>query len=510
MDNNAQLAVQLRGITKRFGSFTANDNIDIDIHFGEVHGLLGENGAGKTTLMNILFGLLHPDEGTITVKGKKVMLKNPESAKKAGIQMVHQHFMLAMPFSAIDNIILGHEPTEHKLFIDRKSASEEVKKYCDICGFQFDCNQKVEDLPIASRQKVEIIRALYNKCDILILDEPTAVLSVQESDELLDVIRRLKEQGKAIILITHKLNEALQVCDEISVLRHGKLIETRKADEFTKETLAMAMVGRRVLFDMPERVNLAAMEPLLEFNDVSTGNRKNDLKNINLELKQGEIFGIAGVEGNGQKSLVETILGLCEITNGSLKFAEKDIKMYTKRQIINLTSHIVEDRHNEGYLNDFTVTENMLLGRQREEQFAGGHTSINDKAVERYSNDIIEQYDVRVSSLKTLGKSLSGGNQQKLVIGREFTKPEAKLIIAEQPSRGLDIASTEYVQKCLIKMRNLGKSILLISADLDELMSLSDRIAVLYEGRVAAIGKTSDFNDKQLGMYMTGGGTDER
>ena len=506
----ADTAIELKGISKYFGAFKANDRIDFDVRFGEVHGLLGENGAGKTTLMNVLSGLLRPDEGQICVRGKEVNIKASNDAKKLGIQMVHQHFMLAMPYTALDNIILGCEPKTACAFIDKKKAREEIEVHCRECGFTFDLDEKVENLPVASRQKIEIVKALYNKCDILILDEPTAVLSVQESEELMEVVQNLKKAGKAIILITHKLNEALSVCDRISVLRHGKLVETIDVDdEVTKESLATAMVGHPVLFELPDRKAFNEWNDYLVMQDVTTGESKSDLHHVNLSVREGEIVGIAGVEGNGQKKLVEVILGLCRIKCGNVLIGDQNIDKLETEQLLPLVSHIAEDRHHEGYVNEFSLEENALLGRQREKSFLRKSRLFDQKKIRAYAEELIEQFDVRTAGIRARGNSLSGGNQQKLVVGREFSKTTAKLIIAEQPGRGLDIASMGYVQKELLKMRNTGKSVLLITADLQELLSVSDRIGVLYEGNLVAFASRESFDERLLGLYMTGGKPDE-
>ncbi|MEL7610110.1 MAG: ABC transporter ATP-binding protein [Bacillota bacterium] len=497
------IAVELKNITKRFGSFCANDDISLTVRAGEVHGLLGENGAGKSTLMNVLYGMLKPDHGEIIVKGEPRIIRGPHDAMSLGIQMVHQHFMLAHPYKAWENVVLGEEPTIAKLFIDVKKSNKEVLRAAALCDFNIDPFETVEKMPVAMRQKLEIVRALYHKCDVLILDEPTAVLSVQESDELLDVMRKLRAEGTAIILITHKLREAMQICDNITVLRHGQVVETRPVSEVTPESLATAMVGRPVLFELPGRAPVTP-DIALSVEDVSTGCTKRDLKNISFQIHKGEIFGVAGVEGNGQNALVESLVGLQKLSGGKITLNGTPFCQLSADKRVKRIAHIAEDRHAQGYLSNFSVLENVMLGRQKEGKFRKG-LLVNKKALIEQANEIVKDFDVRTTSIYEAAGSLSGGNQQKLLVGREFTKPEAELVIAEHPSRGLDIASSEYVQRCLVEMRNKGCCVLLITADLDELLSLSDRIGVMYEGKMVAVGNAEEFPPRVLGLYMTGG-----
>ena len=505
MVNDVQnIAVELRGITKTFGNFIANDNIDFDVRYGEVHGLLGENGAGKSTLMNVLYGLLRPDSGQIIVNGAPRVIRGAHDAMNLGIQMVHQHFMLALPNKSWENVVLGAEPIKNKLFIDRKKSFAEMRRAATLCGFEIDPSETVGNMPVASRQKLEIVRALYHKCNVIILDEPTAVLSVNEADELINLIQKLKEDGKAIILITHKLRETMKACDRVTVLRHGKVVITENIANVTTQSLATAMVGRPVLFELPERLPVLESETV-KFINVTTGKSKANLHDATFAVNSGEIFGIAGVEGNGQRDLVASLLGLCKLTSGKIEITGKEISKMTPAQCNKCTAHIAEDRHSQGYIESFSIVENVLLGRQDEPSFRRNIWTKQNAIIEQ-TKEIIQKFDVRINSIFEPAGSLSGGNQQKLLVGREFTKPGVSLIIAEHPSRGLDIASTEYVHQCLIDMRNKGKSIILITADLDELFSLSDRIGILFNGRFVAFGRPDEFTPEVLGMFMTGGG----
>lgn len=497
-------AVEMRHITKKFGNFTANDDISFCVRAGEIHGLLGENGAGKSTLMNILYGLLQPDSGQIVINGVPRKLRGPHDAMELGIQMVHQHFMLALPYKAWENVVLGNEPRKNGIFIDKKAAFQKMIQAAERCGFKLNPNDTVRDMPIAMRQKLEIVRALYHKCDIIILDEPTAVLSENEADELLALLKRLREDGKTVILITHKLREAMNVCDRITVLRHGKLIETRKIVDTTAEGLATSMIGRPVLFDLPERAAVQGT-PMLELENVSTGSSKEDIQEATLTINSGEILGIAGVEGNGQRAFVDMLLGLKSITKGKLMLNGKSMDGLKTGTRLEYIAHISEDRHAQGMISQFSAVENMLLGREKEKTFHKAGIIIDQKELQRVSSEAVKKFDVRLASLKVPAGSLSGGNQQKLLIAREFTKPGIRLVIAEHPSRGLDIASTEFVQKSLIRMRNQGISVILITADLDELLSVSDRLAVLYNGRFIAMTRPGECTPQELGLYMTGG-----
>ena len=506
-NDKTNVAVELRGITKKFGTFVANSNIDFDVRYGEVHGLLGENGAGKSTLMNVLFGLLAPDAGEILVDGEPRNIRGPHDAMMLGIQMVHQHFMLALPYKGWENVILGEEPRKYGFLIDKKRSYKEMEEAAALCGFKIEPGQTVLDMSIPARQKLEIVRALFHKCNVIILDEPTAVLSENESDELLELIKKLRDDGKAIIIITHKLREAMEICDRITVLRHGEVVLEERTENVTKESLATAMVGHPVLFELPDRVEIADPQPVVQFENVSTGTGKANLHDVNLDITGGEIFGIAGVEGNGQRDLVNALMGLQKVKHGSLRLAGRSIASLGSKGCTRLIAHVAEDRHMQGYINEFSIVENVMLGRQ-DEKTLQNKGWVNKQAAREMTQNIVEKFDVRVASIDEAAGSLSGGNQQKLLIGREFTKPDIELIIAEQPSRGLDIASTEYVHQCLVDMRNKGKAVILITADLDELMSLSDRVGVIYDGKFVAFGQPGDFTPTQLGLYMTGGKAD--
>ena len=506
MSQKKKVAVELQHITKRFGTFVANNDVSIKVHYGEVLGLLGENGAGKSTLMNILYGMLKPDEGKILINGEEQNIRGPQDAMNLGIQMVHQHFMLAMQYTAWENVVLGNEPKKGP-FLDIAQSKQAVIDAAALCGFKIDPSEVVEKMPIATRQKLEIVRALYRKCDVLILDEPTAVLSVQESEELLNIIRKLRDEGKAIIIITHKLREAMEICDNVTVLRQGNMVETASIKDMDTAKLATAMVGRPVLFELPDRKEMPAEESLVMEN-VSTGTAKSNLKDVNITINKGEIYGIAGVEGNGQRDLVRALAGLAKLSNGKITLNGNVISGQNAEKLVSKVAHISEDRHAQGYINSFSVLENVMLGRQKEKTFRKG-LLVDKKALKDKAEEIVRDFKVRVPSIYVAAGSLSGGNQQKLLVGREFTKPGIELVIAEHPSRGLDIASSEYVQRCLVDMRNQGKCVILITADLDELLSVSDRIGVMYEGRIVAEGNSEDFPPRKLGMYMTTGKGDE-
>ncbi len=480
------MLVELEGITKRFGSFTANDRIDLTLRSGEIVCLLGENGAGKTTLMNILYGLSRADEGVIKIDGKPVTFDSPKDAIKAGIGMVHQHFMLVPVFTVAENVVLGEEPVRGLDRLDLKSARQRVEAISRQFGLSINPDAVVEDLPVGVQQRVEIVKILYRNAEVLIFDEPTAVLTPQEVDEFFTIVRTMREQGKAILFITHKLREVLELADRIDVLRLGKLVG--HADPKTADTreLAALMVGRPVELTAARSI-AAPKQPALRLEDVSVREPKGELllDRIGFEVRAGEIVGIAGVQGNGQTELIEVIAGLREVTSGRVLMAEKDVTSMSPRQRHKLgLAHVPEDRQRFGIVPPFMITENMVLDCYYEPQFSWGpmlrwdHANI--AACER-----AEDFDVRTSSVFAPARTLSGGNQQKVVLARGMSRP-ISVFLAAQPTRGVDVGSIEYIHKRIVEARDHGVAVLIISTELDEILALSDRILVMYDGRITA------------------------
>lgn len=501
--STAATVVELKQITKSFPGVVANDSISLTLRKGEIHALLGENGAGKSTLMNILFGLYQPDHGTIEINGKQVTIDNPNKAIKLGIGMVHQHFKLVQPFTVTENIILGMEPKKG-LNIDYKSASAQVAKLSEQYGLQVDPNAKIQDISVGMQQRVEIMKTLFRGADILIFDEPTAVLTPQEIVELMAIMKRLVEEGKSIILITHKLKEIMEISDRVTIIRRGKVIDTVDTNNTNPNELAAKMVGRDVTFQI-DKQEPAAGEPVLQLNEVKMENKDGIpvLNGLNLQVRAGEIVGIAGVDGNGQTELIEAITGLRKINSGSIKLSGKEIANLPVRKIIESgLSHIPEDRHKHGLVLDFSISENMVLETYYKHPYSKSGF-IDRKTVDRHAEELVEQFDVRTPSIYTKARSLSGGNQQKAIIAREIDK-NPDLLIAAQPTRGLDVGAIEFVHRQLIEQRDKGKAVLLISFELDEIMNVSDRIAVIYEGRIVGEVRPQDTNDQELGLMMAG------
>ncbi|WMM26961.1 ABC transporter ATP-binding protein [Tissierella sp. MB52-C2] len=500
-------AIEMKNITKKFGDFTANDNIDLTVHKGEIHALLGENGAGKSTLMNVLYGLYTPTSGDIYIDGKKVSITNPNVAIKNGIGMVHQHFMLVDTFTVVENIILGMETTNGAV-LDIKKATKNVEEISKKYGLLVDPHAKIQDISVGMQQRVEILKALYRGADILILDEPTAVLTPQEIDELINIIHSLANQGKTIIIITHKLKEIKAVADYCTIIRRGKRIDTVKVEDVNEENLAEMMVGREVSF-VTDKKPVNRGKKILDINDILIkDNRKlNAVNGLSLELHSGEILGIAGVDGNGQSELIEGITGLRNIESGNVILDEKDITNKTPFEIINSgLSNIPEDRQKRGLVLDFTIAENMILENYHKEPFSK-KGRLNHRAIENFSKELIEKFDVRPNNPSQRAGALSGGNQQKVIIAREVTN-NPEVLIAAQPTRGLDVGAIEYVHRYLIEQRDNGKAVLLISFELEEIINLSDRIAVIYEGKIVDIIDSKDADERKLGLLMAGGGAD--
>ena len=501
--------IEMKNITKKFGDFTANDNINLTLHKGEVHALLGENGAGKSTLMNILYGLYQPTFGDIFIRGEKTIINNPTIAISKGIGMVHQHFMLVKPFTVTENIILGMEPTKFLGTLDIDKAREEVRKISERYGLFVDPNAKIQNITVGMEQRVEILKTLFRGAEILILDEPTAVLTPQEIKELINIIHNLTKEGKSIILISHKLNEIKEVADFCTIIRHGKYIDTVDVSQVTEEELAAKMVGRKVSFKVDKKEAEPKNIVLKIENLVVKDNRElNAVNNLNLEVKAGEILGIAGVDGNGQSELIDAITGLRKVQSGKITVNEKDITNKTPLEIIdNQVASIPQDRQKRGLVLDFDIAENMILSLQNKKEFSK-RGFLKYEEVYNFSKELIEKFDVRPQEERKIARDLSGGNQQKVIIAREVTK-EPDLLIAAQPTRGLDVGAIEYVHKSLVEQRDNGKAILLVSLELDEVMNLADRIAVIYEGKIVDIVNAKDADIERLGLMMAGGGEHE-
>lgn len=490
--------VELKDITKHFSGFVANDHISLSVKCGEIHSLLGENGAGKTTLMKILLGLYSADEGSIWIDGKKVNITNPRIAFKLGIGMVHQHFMLVNNLTVLENIILGQEHGNIKL--DLKKSYQIVHELSVKYNFALDLNAKVEELSVGMKQRVEILKTIYRGADIIILDEPTAVLTPQESDELMKILHDMKLQGKTIIFITHKLNETMEVADRITVLRNGKNVITVNKEDTTPEELAKFMVGRDICFDI-EKTKSECGKPILSIVNVKLLNQA--LESVSLDVHEGEIVGIAGVEGNGQRELEEMILGLRKYKNGTISLQGTNMNSMTTKIRKQLgIGYIPSDRHKRAMLSNFTIPDNYLLGYQFKSIFSN-RGIIKKLDVEEHSKNLIECFQIKVSGLNQNIGSLSGGNQQKVIISREVSQNPC-LIIAAQPTRGLDIGAIEYIHNQLIKLRDEGKAILLISAELTEILKLSDRIGVLYKGELMELKETDEFTEGEIGLLMAG------
>ena len=499
-----EAVLELRGITKRFPGVLANDSIDLTLNQGEIHALLGENGAGKTTLMNILYGLYAPDEGEIIVRGQPVDIQDPGDAISAGIGMVHQHFMLIPVFSVTENVMLGEESLRFGDFLDRETAAEHIREISEQYHLAVDPEAYVKDLPVGVQQRVEIIKLLYRKADILILDEPTAVLTPQESDELFKIMRSLVEQGKSIIFITHKLREVLEVADRITVLRRGAVVGSTTPDKADRATLAEMMVGREVQMGVDKAAPKIG-DVILEVDDlVVLDDRKQvAVDEITFEVHAGEILGVAGVQGNGQTELVEAVTGLRSPLSGKLDLLGTDISHATPRQITELGSaHVPEDRQQDGLVLPFTVADNLVLNTYYLPPFSRG-VILQQDAILEAAKERIEQFDIRTPSPLTLAGTLSGGNQQKVIVAREFSRP-IKLLVASQPTRGLDVGSIEYIHKRIVEKRDEGTAVLLVSPELDEIMELSDRIAVMYRGKIVAVVPGAEATKEQIGLLMAG------
>lgn len=499
------LVIDMRNITKEFPGIKANDQVNLQLKQGEIHALLGENGAGKSTLMSVLFGLYQPEEGEIFVRGERVHIKNPNDANDLKIGMVHQHFKLVDNFTVLENIILGYEDV-HRGFLKYEDARKKVVALSEQYKLRIDPDVKIADISVGQQQRVEILKMLYRNSEILIFDEPTAVLTPQEIDELMKIMKKLVKEGKSIILITHKLKEIRQVADRCTILRKGKYIDTVIVKDVTNEDLAEKMVGRKVFFNLdkkppkPEDITLEVKNLTLE--EPST--KKEVVKNVSFNVRKGEILTIAGIEGNGQTELIYGITGLKSLKLGEVFLNNVNISSFTVRQR-NLAglSHIPEDRQKFGLVLDFSLENNMILHQYFEPEFQN-KGFLNFANIRKYAEKLISKYDVRSGNGPiTLARSMSGGNQQKAILGREIER-DTDLVIAVQPTRGLDVGAIEFIHKQLIQLRDEGKAILLVSLELDEVMNLSDRILVMYEGELVGAFNPETTTENELGLYMSG------
>lgn len=496
--------LELKGITKQFPGVLANDHIDLTLKKGEILALLGENGAGKSTLMNILYGLYQPDEGEIFINGEKLLINSPTDAIDAGIGMVHQHFMLIPVFTVAENVMLGHESVKYGDFLDRVDAAKKILDIAEKFNLPVNPNDMVRDLPVGVQQKVEIIKLLYREAEILIFDEPTAVLTPQEADDLFNIMRSLTAQGKSIIFITHKLREVLNVADRIMVIRLGAVVGETTPDQADKNSLATMMVGREVNL-VVEKEEKVPGEVILSITDLVVADKFQNIMvdHVSLEVHAGEIVGIAGVQGNGQTELVEAITGLRKSAGGEITLLGQDITQATTRQITELGSaHVPEDRQADGLVLPFPTAENLVLCTYYKEPFSKG-VLLQYQAILDHAEKLISDFDIRTPSALTPVSNLSGGNQQKCIIARELSRP-VQFLMASQPTRGLDVGSIEYIHKRIVQKRDKGCAVLLVSPELDEIMELSDRIAVMYRGKILAIVESNFVTKEQVGLMMAG------
>ena len=498
-------AVTLDGITKRFPGVVANDDVDLVVDRGSVHALLGENGAGKTTLMNVLYGLYRPTEGRVVVDGVPRTFDSPRDAIDAGIGMIHQHFMLVEPMPIWENVVLGNEPTEwFGLRVDEAGAREAVRELSERYGFGVDPDDRVGDVSVGVRQRVEILKALYRGADVLILDEPTAVLTPQEVEELLDVFEELTEQGKTIIFITHKLGEAMRAADDVTVLRDGNNVGTVSGSEATREELARMMVGREVLLERSSSTSTPG-KSVLSVDDlhVDDGRGVETVSGVSATVREGEVFGVAGVDGNGQAQLVEAITGLRRPTEGTVRFHGESMAGVGRRERIDRgMAYIPEDRQARGLVMPYDLVQNGVLGSQYDHDFTRG-PRIDWEAAGSHADAIIDEYDVRPPTRESTAASFSGGNQQKFIVGREFER-DPDLVVATHPTRGVDIGSTEFIHERVLELRSAGKAVLLVSSKLDEVQALSDRLAVMHEGQFTGVVDPATVTEEQLGLLMAG------
>lgn len=495
--------LELRGITKRFPGVLANDHIDLTLEQGEIHALLGENGAGKSTLMNVLYGLYHPDEGEILVRDKPVRMTGPREAIALGIGMVHQHFMLIPVFTVTENVMLGDETVRNGV-LDRKKVSQEIRELSQKYGLAVDPDAYVKDISVGIQQRVEIIKLLYRKADILILDEPTAVLTPQEVDDLFVVLRNLKAQGNSIIFITHKLREVLELADRITVLRLGRVVGTTTPSGTNRAELARMMVGRSVILTV-DKEPAKPKDTVLDVQDLAVRDDRQNIavNGVSLQVRAGEVLGVAGVQGNGQTELVQALTGLRTSNAGCVTILGEDVTHASPRRIFELgVAHVPEDRQADGLVLSFPVEDNLIVNEYYRPPFAKGIILQRD-AIEKAAAARVQEYDVRTPSIFVNAGNLSGGNQQKVIVAREFSRP-IKLLILSQPTRGLDVGSIEYIHNRIVEKRDEGTAVLLVSNELDEILSLSDRIAVMFRGQIIDTVDAATTSKEQLGLLMAG------
>jgi simple sugar transport system ATP-binding protein len=501
------VAVEMRGITKAFPGVVANNKVDLEVRKGEIHALVGENGAGKSTLMNVLYGLLHPDEGEILIDGKTAHIGGARDAIAHGIGMVHQHFMLIPVFTVGENVMLGREPVSGPGFYDHARARKEIAELTKRYGLRLDPDARTGDLPVGLQQRVEIVKVLYRGANIVILDEPTGVLTPQESKELFAVLRDLVKGGKTIIFISHKLREVLEISDRITVMRRGKVVGHLVTKDTTEQEIATMMVGREVLL----RVDKKPAQPGDVTFKVENLTANSDrgvpaLKGVSFELRRGEILGIAGVEGNGQSELVEVLAGTRRATGGRVLLGDKDVTTFDARTEREAgIAFIPEDRRGTGLVLSYSIADNLILGRQRSPEFSWHELVLRLVAIKEWARRLVKEFDIRTPTIETAARNLSGGNQQKIIVAREMAS-RPRVLLAAQPTRGVDIGAIEFIHRRLVAERDEGTAVLLVSAELDEIRSLSDRIAVIYEGNIVSI-EPAEAPEERLGLLMTGGGT---
>ena len=504
--NSPSPVLELRGITKAFPGVLANDHIDLTLEEGEIHALLGENGAGKSTLMNILYGLYDPDEGEVFVRGQKVEIEGPNDAIAQGIGMVHQHFMLVPVLTVTENVMLGVESIKNGIFLDRAIAAQRVREISRQYGLEVDANAYVGTLSVGVQQRVEIIKLLYREADILILDEPTAVLTPQEADDLFEVVRSLVARGKSVIFITHKLREVMAIADRITVLRNGRVVGTTTPAESGEQELAAMMVGRQVLLEV-EKSPAQPSEPVLEVKDLEVMDDRGNVavQGVSFQVRAGEVLGVAGVQGNGQTELVQALTGLRQPVAGEMHILDADVAGASPRQVLERgVAHVPEDRQKDGLVLSFPVADNLILNTYYMPPFARLGV-VDQEVVLATAETGTRMFDVRTPSVMTPVSSLSGGNQQKVIIAREFSRP-IRLLIASQPTRGLDVGSIEYIHRRIVEKRDEGCAVLLVSPELDEVMGLSDRIAVIFEGKIVDILPADQVTKEEVGLLMAGMG----
>ncbi len=498
--------LSMRNITKRYPGVVANDDVSIDVAAGEIHALLGENGAGKSTLMNVLYGLAVPDAGEVLLDGRPVEIDGPTDAIRRGISMVHQHFMLVPVLSVAENILLGDEPMANPILLDRRAASQRIRELGARFGWEVDPDQPVGSLSVGWQQRVEILKALYRDARVLVLDEPTASLTPQETREIFDVLRRLRTEGYGIIFISHKLYEVLEIADRITVIRRGKVVGSRLPSETDEEDLAELMVGREVTLTV-DRGESHPGEPILTVEGLHVKDDRGHevVHDVSFEVRAGEIFGIAGVAGNGQDELVAAIVGMRRSTSGRISLGERDITSASPRQLHRMgVGFVPADRHRFGLVLSFPLTDNLALNEYYRKPYADGLVR-NDEAIAEYAERVIAEYDIRTPAATVTAGTLSGGNQQKVVVAREFDG-DLTLLVLDQPTRGLDVGSIEFIHRQAIAKRDAGVGILLVSAELDEVLEMSDRIAVMYRGRIVQVLEARSTDREEVGLLMATGG----